>query len=78
MEYNKRMNRYYGYLGLCYLHVDDINKALKSFPKAKNLNQMDRIATNNIQNITQNGALFDKSSCTAKYICCYKLFAGKI
>ncbi len=58
MEYNKRMNRYYGYLGLCYLHTDDIDNALNSFKKAKNINNMDRIATN----IIQNRALFDKLS----------------
>eukprot|EP01084_Bolivina_argentea_P300792 518741_1 len=60
MEYNKRMNRYYGYLGLCYLHVDDINNALNSFKKAKNINNMDRIATTNIKNISHNRSLFDK------------------
>ncbi len=62
MEYTKRMNRYCGYLGLCYLHVDDIGNVRKSFTKAENINKMDRIATNNIQNIAQNRTLFDKLS----------------
>ena len=62
MEYNQRMNRYYGYLGLCYLHIDDIDNALQQFTKAKNINPQDRIAQNNIYNITHNRQLFDKLS----------------
>ena len=60
MEHRKRMNRYYGFLGLSYLKVDDVENALQCFKKAKNVNALDRIAQSNITNITQNRALFDR------------------
>eukprot|EP01083_Nonionella_stella_P006210 18058_1 len=59
-QFHERMNRFYGYLGLCYLHVDDIENALSSFKKALNINIKDRIAQTNLSNITQNRGLFDK------------------
>ena len=65
LEYNQRMNRHFGYLGLCHLQVDHIEEALKCFKKALAINPQDRIAKSNINNITTKRALFDKfSSCT--------------
>ena len=62
LEYNQRMNRHFGYLGLLHLHVDDVENALKCFKKALAINPLDRIAKSNVQNISQNRGLFDKFS----------------
>ena len=50
----------YGYLGLCHLNNDDIDKALQCFDKAVKLHPNDATSIKNIVNIKHNRSIFER------------------